>query len=43
MGRRGSERTAWQRMFTLKGVAIFCAGKSARDGEPDSTAKLRQR
>ena len=25
----------------LKGVVIFCAGKSARNGEPESSTKLR--
>ena len=43
MGRRGSERPAGQRMFPLKRVVISCTGKSVRDGERDSTAKLRQR
>jgi hypothetical protein len=43
MGRRGSEKSAFLRNRTLKGVDIGCAGKSARLVEPDSTAKLRLR
>ena len=37
MGRRSSERHADRRNCPLKGVVIFCVGKSARDDEPDST------
>ena len=41
MERRGSERTAHPRIDALKGVVISFVGKSAMEGEPDSTAKLR--
>ena len=41
MERRGSERTAHLRMYALKGVDIFFAGKSAENVEPDSTQRLR--
>ena len=43
MGGRSSERSAHLRNSALKGVVIFFVGKSARDDEPDSTAKLRPR
>ena len=41
MGRRRSDTPAGRRNGPLKAVVKFCAGKSARDGEAESTERPR--